>query len=535
VNESSYVDGCAPSLAWQRLANPVAVLPVGSFEQHGPHLPLATDTLKAEFFARLLAEDLDVALLPALPIGQSYEHEGFRGGVSFRPETFMAIFRDIADELERQHFTRLIVLNGHGGNYALPTVVRDINRAERPLRIVLLNYWEYDRSEEGQRLRVGEVHAGAWETSIMLAQFPQFVGDCGAVIPEVAIESARQNDLNHLGLGHLRPNGVWGDPRGASAEAGHAITASIRENLAAAARERIEWFDKNATYAAQPPAILRPMTERDLVAGERLSRAVDWNQRIEDWRLFYAVNHGGCFVAQEQGKVVGTVATLTYGTEVGWVAMLIVDPAHRRRGIAGRLLAQAEAACAGCRVVKLDATPAGQKVYEQVGFRPEFPLVRMTTPCMPVITLPQGDRVRAMTEADIEAVAATDEEAFGAPRRELIDALFCMAPEYAFVAEAASGDVAGYALGRHGHHFELAGPIIARDGVTARALASRLFAALEGRTAGIDAPARAGAWIEWLRSLGLSPQRPFMRMFKGGDAGSGDVGRIFASAGPELG
>ena len=108
MESKSLVDGFSPSPDWERLALPVAVLPTGAFEQHGPHLPLLTDTVKVEHFARRLAEALGAALLPPLAITQSYEHSGFRGTLSLRPDTFMAVIRDVAAELEQQNFTRLL-------------------------------------------------------------------------------------------------------------------------------------------------------------------------------------------------------------------------------------------------------------------------------------------------------------------------------------------------------------------------------------------------------------------------------------------
>jgi creatinine amidohydrolase len=249
----SVTDGLKTTVDWQKLKVPIAVLPVGAFEQHGPHLPLLTDTVKVELFARYVARELGGALLPALSICQSLEHTGFRGTLSLRPETFMAVVRDIASELERQRFTRLVVVNGHGGNFALGPVVRDINRSDRPLKVVLVNYWECDTSDVGRKLREGEVHAGAWETSVMLAAFPETVGDWESVQAVAPLPGARQSDLNHAGMGTFRPNGVWGDPRGASAEAGEAIIASIQDNLVAFVRERLVWFDQSESYGGGGP------------------------------------------------------------------------------------------------------------------------------------------------------------------------------------------------------------------------------------------------------------------------------------------
>ena len=160
----------------------------------------------------------------------------------------MAVIRDIATGLERQRFTRLVILNGHGGNWSLGPVVREINQADGVIKVMLLNYWEHDTSPEGQALHENDVHAGAWETSLMLAVAPDLVGDYADVEPTGFDGSARQSDLNHLGMAVLRPNGVWGDPRNASADAGRAIAASVKENLVAAARERLDWFDRHPSY-----------------------------------------------------------------------------------------------------------------------------------------------------------------------------------------------------------------------------------------------------------------------------------------------
>ncbi|MFW5836679.1 MAG: creatininase family protein, partial [Desulfovibrionaceae bacterium] len=109
-------------------------------------------------------------MLPTLPIATSLEHGGFRGSFSLKPETAMQVVRDLADELQAQGFTRLIVLNGHGGNFYLVPVCRDINRADRPIKILIANPWEHggETSTPGADGRL-DLHAGRWETSLMPA------------------------------------------------------------------------------------------------------------------------------------------------------------------------------------------------------------------------------------------------------------------------------------------------------------------------------------------------------------------------------
>jgi len=97
----------------------VAVLPVGSFEQHGPHLPLATDTIVASAIARAVADAHDLLLLPPVAIGCSQEHAGWPGSVSIRAVTLAAIITDIAGSLRHAGVDQLVVVNGHGGNYVL--------------------------------------------------------------------------------------------------------------------------------------------------------------------------------------------------------------------------------------------------------------------------------------------------------------------------------------------------------------------------------------------------------------------------------
>ena len=105
----------------------IAILPIGSTEQHGPHLPIATDYLIATAFGKKIAEGLGAFLLPALPISTCREHRGKRGSVWMRPITFFSVVTDITMCLKEQGFKKIVFLNCHGGNFTLGPAIRELN------------------------------------------------------------------------------------------------------------------------------------------------------------------------------------------------------------------------------------------------------------------------------------------------------------------------------------------------------------------------------------------------------------------------
>lgn len=532
------VGPCSTTVDWQKLARPIAVLPVGSMEQHGDHLPVGIDAIMAGEVAAQVAMELRAALLPALPFGQSYEHSGFRGTFSLRPETFMSVIRDLAAELERQNFTRLVIVNGHGGNWALAVVVRDLNRHDRPLKIVLVNYWEFDRTVQ-RVMPGGDIHAGASETSRALAWLPELVGTLPAAdTPGVPAGEplAIQSDLNHVGIGVLRPTGLWGNPSAATAESGRASMASIFEHMMPAIRERLAWFDRHPSYAGEGPVVTRRMDPADIPAALGLCRASGWNQTAAEWELFLRANPEACFVAQHNGCVVGTAAAIVHGGAVAWIAMVLVDPVFRRRGIGKLMLRTLLEGLAGYPCIRLDATPAGKKVYDKLGFADEYSLMRLRAPAPGVLpAMPDTPVCRPMQDSDLPAVTAFDARAFGIARPAFLAGLRAMAPAYAWVADDARGALQGFTLGRPGVNADQIGPVSAVDRGTAMALASAAFGHLSGRPVIVDATLADEAWSAWLARLGFVEERPFMRMCRGERVHAGAPELRFAISGPEFG
>ncbi|HEX7087966.1 MAG TPA: GNAT family N-acetyltransferase [Vicinamibacterales bacterium] len=278
--------------------------------------------------------------------------------------------------------------------------------------------------------------------------------------------------------------------------------------------------------------VLRPMTIGDIPAGLRLCRASGWNQLARDWEHFLTVNPGGARVIEKDGDVVGTVTTLRYGP-VGWVAMVLVDPAERRQGFGSRLLTAALDLLADVPSIALDATPLGEPIYRSHGFVEVERISRMTGPAPATGLPPSSPAVRPMQPSDLPRVAEWDAGAFGRDRRALLEWLHAGAPGYAWVAES-SGRLTGYVLGRHGFNFEQLGPICAEEVGIAIALAAACLEGQPGRTFAIDARHLEPGWIAWLESIGFREQRPFTRMARN-PLPRGDLRQRFATAGPELG
>lgn len=147
------------------------------------------------------------------------------------------------------------------------------------------------------------------------------------------------------------------------------------------------------------------MEPGDIDAGLRFCRASGWNQLESDWRCFLGASPAGCRVALAAGEVAGTVATLRFDARFSWISMLLVAPELRGRGIGTALLMEALRVLEDVPCVRLDATPAGKKVYDQYGFRDEYPLVRMRAER---VTLAAAGGTRRMTDGDFAAVLQLD-------------------------------------------------------------------------------------------------------------------------------
>lgn len=521
------IDGYATTDDWQLAPTRIAFLPIGACEQHGPHLPLLTDTCFAEHFARELAAAFGGAVLPALSIATSCEHTGYRGSFSLRPETAMAVLRDLIDGCEVQGFTRLVVVNGHGGNFWIGPTIRTVNAADRPIKVLSVDCGgSFDTSAAGRRLGEGELHGGASETSRLLAIRPDLVRPREGIDLSGAVRADFQRrDLDTFGFGFRHPAGLWGRPADADAAAGAEMVASILANQIAWIRTRLAWLDEPGGYAGGGGIALRPLVTDDLGDALALCRQAKWNQTATEWRFFLKTWPQGCLAAVRQGRVIGTAVAITCGKGLGWIGMVLVDQGHRRLGIASRLMEAALATFPTGTAVALDATPVGRTVYERLGFSDRDEVVRLRHAGGPV---PEPTvRIRHTLACDAEAIAHLDRTS-GQDRREVLAAIGGWGPGW--VAEDAAG-IRGFCGSRPGVAFHGLGPLVADDGEIAAALVMAARRELAG-TVGIDVPART-EWVDRLGALGFVEERRFRRMATAG--WERIPGRVYAIAGPELG
>src|SRR5580692_296490 len=208
-----------------------AVLPVGSFEQHGDYLPLITDTVVACALSRGLASAYPLLQLPPVTISCSHEHSAWAGTVSISPSTLYSMIDDIYGSVADSGLTALVILNCHGGNYVLANIVQEGNsHGKRMALFPTGGDWAEARKSAGLVTSNHEdMHAGELEKSILLHAHPELVRD-GYQTADWVVDDRRH--LLTTGMSEYTQSGVIGRPSLASAEKGKALLASLVESFA---------------------------------------------------------------------------------------------------------------------------------------------------------------------------------------------------------------------------------------------------------------------------------------------------------------
>ena len=201
----------------------IAIIPIGSIEQHGPHLPISTDSDIVTEISFRLSEKINGLLLPTISYGISNEHFPFFN-LSIKKSTLSRVLEDLCESLIKNGISRILIINGHYGNL---DSLKDFERKNKRKKIKIFSYWKYMNKEFD--------HAGKIETSIMLAisknvnmkKAKKGFQTEGMTKQEIS----RINKLAQKSFPKVTGNGVWGDPTKSSVKLGREIIKEVVNNL----------------------------------------------------------------------------------------------------------------------------------------------------------------------------------------------------------------------------------------------------------------------------------------------------------------
>jgi ribosomal protein S18 acetylase RimI-like enzyme len=281
--------------------------------------------------------------------------------------------------------------------------------------------------------------------------------------------------------------------------------------------------------------MFRKMEWTDIPSGLSLCRSAGWNQRSRDWEIFLKLDpQGNRVCVNDEGNVIGTVTTIRYGNHFAWIGMVLVDPNHQRKGIGFGLLEESMQVLKNENCIKLDATPAGRQVYVKLGFEDEYELSRMSASSIHNQHLVSHPTAAALTSDDFERVRSLDLKVFGADRMMLLSQMLDGAPELAFQVTE-DDHLKGYCFGRPGYRYTHIGPVVATSVEVAKDVVSAALKHVGNKPVILDVPHHDESWLDWLKSLGFSVLRPFIRMYRGNNQWPGIPQNQFAILGPEFG
>lgn len=225
-----------PGASFDREEKVIAVLPVGSVERHGDHLPIGTDAIEASWIASRVAERLGAHLFPPIWYGVSPGLSRFPGTINVDPEAFISYVYSVLREIARNGYRLIVIINGHGGNTSALRVAMKRAAFETGTTIVSFDWWRDAGTTALRQLFASPGHAGEDETSAMLYIDGQHVDMKHASrhvpdwVPRYAVESPQVEEA-------LYPGAVLGDPTAASAEKGGRWLQAVIDDIVAAVRD----------------------------------------------------------------------------------------------------------------------------------------------------------------------------------------------------------------------------------------------------------------------------------------------------------
>jgi len=282
--------------------------------------------------------------------------------------------------------------------------------------------------------------------------------------------------------------------------------------------------------------IVRPMRPADIVYAMELSKAEGWNQTENDWKLLIESPQNVCLLAEWNKKIIGTTTAMNYANQMAWIGMVLVAKEYRGQGVSKLLLTNILKQLESFASIKLDATPAGQQVYEKFDFKEEYVITRVVTGSMKNLSFHDDDTVLAesIRLKDIEKIIALDERVFGTNRRQLIEWLIKQYPRKAWLLKR-NNSIAGFALGREGNKYHQVGPVFGSTINDVKMLIRKALKELINQPVVLDVLNEKEDLINWLNSIGFTMQRQFVRMYKKENSFPGIVNKQYLICGPEFG
>ena len=212
--------------------NKKIIIPLGSTEQHGPHLPISTDTIIAEYFANRLTRKIPSYSLSGIPSSVSFEHRPFFN-ISISNDLLSELLTQICVSLGENGFNQIIILNGHRGNMGVVQYVpQKVEKINPRVKVFGINYWQLIERDFD--------HGGIVETSLMLAIAPELVQMNRArsgYLNKKMLHSTYSSFLSNSSSFKITKNGVLGDPRNATDEEGKKIISITLKNFVRTIKE----------------------------------------------------------------------------------------------------------------------------------------------------------------------------------------------------------------------------------------------------------------------------------------------------------
>ena len=245
-----FIELTQPEIAAQFKENPLVILPAGSVEQHGPHLPTGTDIFAAEVIGHAVAERMNGLVLPGGPLGVTPMHMPFEGTITLTPETYMRVVTETCVSTARHGAKYLLILNWHEGNSASLSIAAESLHREHGMTVLTVQACYVAAELYGEECG-GLTHGGEIEALAVLAKRPDLVH-----LERIDYSSDHQHGLQMDKLRRTRsyqpvltdirsiaPTGWYGSPEQATVEKGRKMLADIADAIAAEATRTFEHLD----------------------------------------------------------------------------------------------------------------------------------------------------------------------------------------------------------------------------------------------------------------------------------------------------